>query len=97
MISLGEDGSTAAGMTFNWERSETPVVVRAKPRKKYPLCQEGARACPPEDCGGIWGYPDFVEAVQNPDHEHHEELLEWVGARFDPEEFDPSKATKAMR
>jgi hypothetical protein len=72
-------------------------VVRADPKAKYPLCLEGERACPPEDCGGIWGYPDFVEAIQNPDHERHEELLEWVGGRFDPEEFDPAKATKAMR
>jgi hypothetical protein len=72
-------------------------VVRAESGKKYPLCLEGARTCPPEDCGGIWGYPDFVEAIQNPGHEQHEELLEWVGARFDPEAFDPVEATRAMR
>ncbi len=72
-------------------------VVRAEPKVKYPLCLEGERACPPEDCGGIWSYPDFVEAIQNPDHERHEELLEWVGGRFDPEAFDPVKATKAMK
>jgi hypothetical protein len=72
-------------------------VVRADPKAKYPLCLEGERACPPEDCGGIWGYPDFLEAIQIPEHERHEELLEWVGGRFDPEEFDSAKATKAMR
>ncbi len=72
-------------------------IVRAEPKLKYPLCLEGERACPPEDCGGIWGYADFVEAIQNPDHEQHEELLEWVGGRFDPEKFDATKATKAMR
>jgi hypothetical protein len=72
-------------------------IVRAEPKVKYPHCLEGARACPPEDCGGIWGYSDFVEAIQNPDNERHEELLEWVGGRFDPEAFDPAKATKAMR
>ena len=73
------------------------VVVRVDSKVKYPLCLEGARACPPEDSGGIWGYPDFVEAIQNPDHERHQELLEWVGGRFDPNEFDPAKATKAMK
>lgn len=72
-------------------------IVRAEPKVKYPHCLEGARACPPEDCGGIWGYADFVEAIQNPNHEQHEELMEWVGGRFDPEAFDPAKATKAMR
>jgi hypothetical protein len=72
-------------------------VVRANPKVKYPLCLEGERACPPEDCGGIWGYANFLEAIQNPDHEQHEELLDWVGGSFDPEEFDPAKATKAMK
>jgi hypothetical protein len=71
--------------------------VQADPRVKYPLCLEGERACPPEDCGGIWGYPDFLEAIQNPDHERHEELLEWIGGSFDSEAFDPAKATKDMK
>jgi hypothetical protein len=68
--------------------------VPAEPGSTYPRCQEGARACPPEDCGGIWSYPEFVEAVQNKDHERHEELLEWIGGSFDPEEFDPVKITR---
>src|SRR5262249_18472123 len=72
-------------------------TVQPDPKAKYPLCLEGARACPPEDCGGIWGYPDFVEAIQNPDDERHEELLEWIGGSFDPEEFDAAIATSAMK
>jgi Plasmid pRiA4b ORF-3-like protein len=72
-------------------------VLRAEAKVKYSLCLEGASACPPEDCGGIWGYADYVEAIQNPDHEQHEELLEWVGGQFDPEKFGAAKATKAMR
>ena len=72
-------------------------VMRAEAKVKYPRCVEGARACPPEDCGGIWGYADFVDAIQNPDNPKHEEMLEWVGGRFDPEAFDPMKATRAMR
>ena len=64
---------------------------------KYPLCPEGARACPPDDCGGIWGYPDFIQAIEDSDHERHEELPEWIGGSFDPEAFDPAAATKAMK
>ena len=67
------------------------------PKAKYPLCLEGERACPPEDCGGVWGYGDFLEAIRNPKHEEHESMLEWIGGRFDPEEFDAKEATKAMR
>ena len=68
-----------------------------EPGQKYPLCVDGKRACPPEDCGGIWGYPGFIEAIENSDHERHEELLEWIGGSFDPEAFDPAAATKAMK
>jgi hypothetical protein len=47
--------------------------------------------------GGVWGYADFVEAIQNPRHEMHEEFSEWIGRRrFDPAAFDPAKATRRM-
>jgi hypothetical protein len=72
-------------------------VVRVEPRQKCPLCLEGARACPPEDVGGVWGYADFVEAIQDPAHEEHEGMLEWVGGSFDPDAFDPERATREMR
>jgi Plasmid pRiA4b ORF-3-like protein len=72
-------------------------IVRAEARRKYPRCLEGARACPPEDVGGVWGYADFVEAIRSPEHEDHERMLEWVGGSFDPEAFDPVKATREMR
>lgn len=68
-----------------------------EPGKKYPLCLEGERACPPEDVGGIGGFYEFLEALADPKHEQHEELLQWIGGAFDPCEFDPAKATKAMK
>ena len=64
--------------------------------QKYPMCVEGERACPPEDCGGPWGYVDYLAALADPEHEQHEELLEWRGP-FDPEGFDAKRATKEMR
>src|SRR5262245_85976 len=71
--------------------------VEAERGKRYPLCLEGARACPPEDVGGVWGYADFLNAIQNPDHEDHEGMLEWVGGPFDSNAFDAAKATRRMR
>lgn len=55
---------------------------------KYPRCTGGARACPPEDCGGLPGYMNLLEALADPKNEQHEELSEWVGGDFDPEHFD---------
>ena len=54
----------------------------------YPVCVKGKRACPPEDVGGIWGYAEFLEAIQNPEHPEHESMMEWAGDDFHPEAFD---------
>jgi hypothetical protein len=69
----------------------------ADPKTKYPLCLEGERACPPEDCGGVWGYPQFLEAIADPKHEEHESMLQWIGGEFDAEKFNAKKATKEMK
>jgi len=63
---------------------------------RYPQCVDGRRACPPEDCGGVWGFYEFVQAVTHPDHEEHEEMLEWHGP-YDPNAFDAKDATRQMR
>jgi hypothetical protein len=63
---------------------------------RYPVCVEGARACPPEDVGGTPGYEEYLEAMADPDHERHDEFMGWRGP-FDPEAFDPAKATKTMK
>lgn len=62
-------------------------VLTPDSKTRYPLCLDGARACPPEDCGGVPGYANFLDAIRNPGHEEHEEMLEWIGGGFDPEEF----------
>jgi hypothetical protein len=63
-------------------------IVPPQEGTRYPMCLAGSRACPPEDCGGPYGYQDFVKAILNPRHKRHKELLEWIGGTFDPEAFD---------
>lgn len=55
---------------------------------QLPRCLKGARACPPEDCGGIWGYVGLLEALSDPKHPEHQEMLEWLGGPLDAEAFD---------
>jgi pRiA4b ORF-3-like protein len=62
---------------------------------RYPICVGGERACPPEDCGGICGYQTLLEAINDPLHEQHKTLLNWLGTDFDPEHFDPADISYA--
>ncbi|MCS5422514.1 MULTISPECIES: plasmid pRiA4b ORF-3 family protein [Psychrilyobacter] len=55
---------------------------------KLPVCIKGKRACPPEDCGGIWGYEHLLEIISDPTHEEYKEMTEWLGREFDPTNFD---------
>lgn len=57
-------------------------------RIKYPICLTGKMNCPPEDCGGIWGYANMLEILEQPDHEEYKNMIEWLGEEFDPEYFD---------
>ncbi len=52
------------------------------------VVRRAARAYPPEDCGGVWGYAEFLEAIHDPDHAEHETMLAWIGGSLDPEAFD---------
>jgi hypothetical protein len=56
--------------------AEPPVVVL-----------DGKRNCPPEDCGGTWGYANLLEALADKKHPEHRDMKEWIG-KYDPEEFD---------
>lgn len=58
------------------------------------VCLDGARACPPEDCGGIWGFADLLKALKNPKHPEHENMVEWLGKPFDATAFDLAKTNQ---
>ena len=62
-----------------------------------PVCLKGSRACPPEDVGGIPGYEMFLQAISDPAHPDHEDMLEWVGGSFDAEHYDLSETNELLR
>jgi hypothetical protein len=72
-----------------WEHKIVLEKVLANPEASFaPSCIAGARACPPEDCGGVWGYANLLEIISDFSHPEHEEMLEWLGDAFDPGRFD---------
>ncbi len=77
------------------------VVVEAidepKETTRYPICVDGACACPPEDCGGTTGYKDLVKILANPRHREHDSMVEWAPDGFDPAAFDLTAANRRLR
>ena len=61
------------------------------PRKRYPKCLDGARACPPEDCGGVPGYQELLEVLGDRTHEEYASMVEWLGRKYDPAAFSAEK------
>jgi len=59
-------------------------------------CIGGKRACPPDDCGGVPGYDNFLAAIGDPEHPEHKDMLEWIGGKFDPEAFDLKAANRKL-
>ncbi len=63
-------------------------ILPADPSVRYPVCLDGRRSGPPEDCGGVWGYEELLKVLNDPDHEEYEHYSSWVGDDFDPEYFN---------
>lgn len=78
-------------MGDNWEHKIVLEEILEEPAPN-PICTAGKGSCPPEDCGGIPGYYMMVEAINNPDHPEHEDMLDWVeldeGDKWDMDLFD---------
>lgn len=70
----------------SWEHQIT-LLESLDPSVPAPVCLDGARACPPEDCGGVPGYHEMLEILADPTHEFHEEMSDWIGGHYDPEAF----------
>jgi hypothetical protein len=72
----------------HWEHKIKVEKVLPPDSYPVPMCLGGANACPPEDVGGPYSYPEFLEALADPAHPEHDHLLEWHGGPFDPAVFD---------
>ncbi len=83
----------------SWEHMITVEKILPPPAAATTtaLCLDGARACPPEDCGGVWGYADLLETLKNPKHPEHQSMKEWLGRAFDSEAFDVAKTNLWLR
>jgi hypothetical protein len=84
----------------SWEHLlELEEILPANPKHKA-VCIAGERAAPPENCGGIGGYEELLEAVKDAKHPDHESMIEWLGEMgrwpFDPERFHLAEINRRL-
>jgi hypothetical protein len=90
---LGDVGTKTLRYLYDfgdgWEHTiKIERLMDPEPDVAYPRLIEAVGRCPPEDVGGPWGYDEFIQALNDPDHERHDEMRQWAGEEFDPNFLD---------
>ena len=80
-----------------WEHRVTVETVLEDYAFDYPQVLKYKGDCPPEDCGGIWGYERFLDAAADPNHPEHEELTAWGEMQGWPDEYDMESVNDELR
>jgi Plasmid pRiA4b ORF-3-like protein len=81
----------------NWEHKIKVEKVLPPAACPVPIYIGGANACPPDDIGGPYSYPDFVDAITNPSHPEHQAMLDWHGGPFDPAAINPDAIDRRLQ
>jgi hypothetical protein len=82
----------------DWHHDIEVIAVRQHEEgMEYPFCIDGARAGPPEDCGGPYAYQEFLDILADPKHSEYRERREWAGPHFQPEIFDIRATNRVLQ
>ncbi len=80
-----------------WEHKIVLEKILQDYKDKYPVCLAGKRDCPPEDCGGPFGYQRLLDVITDPENPEYEGILDWLGDSWDPEFFDESEVSEKLK
>ena len=85
-----------------WEHIITLEKITDDNLSKQASCIGGKGACPPEDCGGVWGYTSFLEVISDPQNPEYDEMREWADLEEgetweDVAGFDLEKASEMVQ
>lgn len=80
----------------SWEHLITVEETEDGVLSNGAICLKGKRNCPPEDCGGIWGYMENLSIISDPKHPDYEDCIGWMGEDFDPEYFNLEKTNEIL-
>jgi len=82
----------------DWRHLLTLEKILPKEKgQKYPQCIKGKGNCPPEDCGGIWGFAELLKVIKDKKHPEHDDMMEWLDEEYDPQYFDLEEINQRLR
>ncbi|MDX9800241.1 MAG: plasmid pRiA4b ORF-3 family protein [Spirochaetia bacterium] len=95
----GEEESIIYEYDFGdeWEHKIVLEKILQNHIQKYPSCLTGKRTCPPEDCGGPYGYKDLIKVISDKNNEKYAEMIEWLGENFDPEYINIEEINEMLK
>jgi hypothetical protein len=79
-----------------WIHQVTLDKITDRSRGQLPRCTAGARACPPEDSGGPWGYEHALKSLRSRKGWAYRQARETLGSRFDPAAFDRAEVNQQL-
>ena len=81
----------------NWKHAIVlEKLLPLLPDMTSPICIDGSLACPPDDCGGIPGFYELLDALADPNHKQHQEMRDWIGGDFDPQAFSVEDVNRKL-
>jgi hypothetical protein len=100
LSSLIADGVTS--MTYVYDMGDDwrhriiiEKVTPAAPGTRYPQFLGGERRCPPEDCGGVPGYYEFLGNIAS--KRKRKAALDWYGGPYDPDDIDEQRIVAELK
>tara|TARA_B100000809_G_scaffold266130_1_gene327468 strand:+ start:1641 stop:2207 length:567 start_codon:yes stop_codon:yes gene_type:complete len=96
LLKKGQTFSYTYDLEESWGHEVVLVEELENEKLIFPNCLNGELSGPLEDSGGIEGYLHILEILQEPNNDDYDNIKEWVGDDFDPEEFDLHEANEII-
>ena len=85
-------------MGDDWQhRIVIEKLTPAAPGETYPMFLGGERRCPPEDCGGVPGFYEFLDNIASKQSQKRKAALDWYGRAYDPDDIDEKQIAAGLK
>lgn len=81
----------------NWEHKVTVEKILSDYELNYPKVIKFKGNCPPEDCGGLYGYYELLDIMEDEDNPEYEDRTDWMEMQDYPNEYDMEQVNEELK